>query len=607
MRKILLCLVCPLLAAAQNGAAPQQHPQQRKDTVVVTGTYEPVPLGEADRDISVLDLPSRERILFGSIADLLRLDSSIDLGERVPGGVQSDISIRGGAFGQTLVLLNGFRLNDPQTGHHNMDIPVPLDAISSVEILKGSGSAQYGSDAVDGVVNIVVRPPASPELRLRAGVGNFGTNQQSGSLAFGGAAASEELSFARDFSTGFRPDRDYRNLSLASLTHFTSRLGNSDVLLASTDRPFGADQFYGDFPSWERTREWFASLRQELGSRMETEFAYRRHTDLFVLFRDDPQIYTNRHADETWQAAFRRHDPLAPNTSVFYGAEGYRDTIASNNLGDHHRNRGAVYAGIDFRALHRFSLSAGAREEFYSTAAARSVQTEFSPTVAGGVWLTSTLKLRASWSRAFRLPTYTDLYYIDPANIGSPDLRAEHATSYEGGLVWQPVAKLRAEATVFRRDERDGIDYVRASAAVPWRATNFDRLDFTGVEAGVNVRLEHGQAIAVNFTGLAGSTAAAVGLESKYVFNYPTQSAVASWMAPLPGGFVARTRAGVLNRRGRSPYALWDASAGWTRGVVHPFFEAANITSTSYEEIPGVVMPGRSIVGGVELLLGGVK
>ena len=85
------------------------------------------------------------------------------------------------------------------------------------------------------------------------------------------------------------PDRDYRNLQLASLTHWKTKLGATDLLLSTGDKPFGANQFYGDFDSWERTRQWFASIRQELGSKTEFDFGYRRHTDLFVLYREDPQ------------------------------------------------------------------------------------------------------------------------------------------------------------------------------------------------------------------------------------------------------------------------------------------------------------------------------
>src|SRR3954454_17394759 len=144
-----------------------------KETVVVTGVWEPLPLEEADRSVRSIRLEG-VRLTTNTFTDLLRLDPSVDLRERAPNGVQGDVSIRGGSFGQTLVLLDGMRLNDVQSGHHNLDLPVPLEAIQSVEILKGSGSTLYGSDAVGGVVNFVSRVPESSEFRLQAAAGNFG-------------------------------------------------------------------------------------------------------------------------------------------------------------------------------------------------------------------------------------------------------------------------------------------------------------------------------------------------------------------------------------------------------------------------------------------------
>ena len=205
--------------------------------------------------------------LLNTLSDLLRLDPSLDLAERAPGGVQGDLSIRGANFGQTLVLLNGLRMNDAQSGHHNMDIPVPLDAVSRIEVLRGSGSThvwvgrggrrdqhhygaagRVGVAAADGGGQLRDQPAA--RVASRAAVGRL----------------SEQLTFSRDFSSGFRPDRDYRNLELGV---GDARGGRGSERAASTlaymDHPFGADQFYGNYNSWENTKTWFAGVQQDLG------------------------------------------------------------------------------------------------------------------------------------------------------------------------------------------------------------------------------------------------------------------------------------------------------------------------------------------------------
>ena len=581
--RILTVLIFAVLAHAQ---APVH------ETIVVTGTADPLPLAEIDR--SVLVLPVRElNLLANSLADLLRLDASLDLLERGPNGIQADVSIRGGAFGQTLFLLNGLRLNDAQSAHHNMDMPLPPEAIARVEVLHGSGSTLYGSDAAAGVVNFITEAPKTTEVRLRTAGGNLGVNQERGSVGVSGGGLAEHLTFAREFSSGFRPDRDYRTLAAGSTTYWR----RTAMVLGYVDKRFGADQFYGNFNSWEDTKAWFASLSQAIGEKTQAAFAYRRHSDLFVLYRDRPQVYTNHHVDETWEAALRRKESPAANTSVHYGIEGFHESIVSNNLGVHARNRMAGYASADFRALRRFSLSLGAREEVY-----RSYSGEFSPSVSGGVWITPQLKLRASASRAFRVPTYTDLYYRDPANIGNPLLRPERTWTYEGGLDWNAGGRLRASVAVFNRRERDGIDYVRLSPAEPWRADNIAELSFTGVEASGAVRAGRDHLLEFRYTGLRGVQAALGSLQSRYIFNYPSQSAVASWQARLPGEVLVRTRLGALKRRGRDPYAVWDLYAACARGRVHPFLQLTNITATRYEEIAGIAMPGRAVLGGVEIV-----
>jgi len=591
-----LCAQTPP-ASRQGSSGPAGSATQplRKETIVVTGSYEAIPLEEADRAVNQTPLRG-QTLLFEDVVDALKLDPSLDLQQRAPSGTQADLSIRGSTFGQTLILVNGMRVNDPQTAHHNLNLTVPLDAVQSVETMRGAGSSLYGSDALGGVVNIVTAPPQTGEVRLRAALGNDGINEQSASLAGVLRSLSEQLTFSRDFSSGFQFDRDYRDYTLGSGTSYKWRPGTTGIDLGFADRAFGADQFYGDYPSWERTKTWFADIRQSLGSRTDADFAYRRNSDLFVLFRDDPQIYQNDHVSESWQAALRRREPLGGSATLFYGAEGFGDSIDSSNLGQHSRMRAAAYVALDVRVLKRFSFSAGVRDEVY-----HGMPGEISPSVAVGYWATSKLKFRGGVSHAFRLPDYTDLYYHDPSNLGNPNLRPERAWSYEGGADYQTTAKLRLQATLFERHDRDVIDYARYSTAEPWQAMNVDRLNFTGLETSATWRL-HTSVLDLNYTALHGTSNPVPGLQSEYAFNYPVHSATAGWTGTLPGGIAARTRIGALQRVGKNAYAVWDVYASRPKGFVRPFLQLTNLTDTHYEEINNVVMPGRTVIGGLEIV-----
>ena len=582
----------------QNPPSPKLPLPVQKQTVVVTGSWQPIPLTESDRSVEVYPLHD-PFLLFGSLTDALNLDSSVQVQGRAPNGVQGDLSIRGGTPGQTLILLDGIRLSDAQSAHHNLDIPAPLDAVNRIEILRGSGSTLYGSDAVAGVVNVVTKPldaADTPELVLRGGYGSFGTNEESGTVSFARAFLSERLSFERELSDGFRNDREYRNLALGSQTWLKTKLGLTRVFLSLLDRPFGADQFYGNFNSWERTKTWLATASQDLGKNTLFSLGYRRHTDLYELLRNDPGYYTNRHEDETWDVALRRQDTVREALHFYYGAEFLSDHVASNNLGVHSRKQGALYGDLDVRSWHRFSFSAGTRQEFYGRA-----QTIAIPSFAAGYWLGAKAKLRGSVSRAFRLPNYTDLYYHDPANIGNPSLKPERAMNYEGGIDLYPASHWRSSLTVFSRHEADDIDYVRANSSDIWQALNFGRLTFTGWEASLFWSPRPSQTVQVEYTGLHGAQGVLDGYQSKYVFNYPTQQAIIGWQRISPHGWVARVRTGITNQYQRNAYVLVDAYAGWTRSRLHPYVRLTNLTNTDYQPVYGVVMPGRAVLAGLEL------
>ena len=607
-------LAASALHAQGTSAAPSSAPSPsiQHEVVVVTGTFAPAPETEIDRAVDVLEV-QQQNSLYPNWVNFLQLDPSLDLRQRGPNDIQGDISIRGSSFGQTLVLVNGLRMDDVQSGHHDMDLPLPSGSIDRIEVLRGAGSTLYGADALAGSVDVITAVPEHSDIRVGAGVGNFGINQESGSAALLWKTVDTQLDASRDFSSGFRTDRDYRSATFLSGTGVKTALGRSLVMLAYGDKPFGTDQFYGPFNSWERTKSWFAGLKQDLGAKTEFDFGFRRHTDEFVLFRNDPSVYENNHIDKSWQTDLRRHDQVSTNSAIYYGAEGIHESIESNNLGNHDRSRGAVYLDYDVRALKRYSFSAAAREEIFGAS-----HGEFDPTLSAGMWLKPTLKLKGSVSRAFRLPSYTDWFYHDPANFGNPGLGPESAWDYEGGMVWNPGNRWKAEVTVFERRDRNVIDYVQrtcstipanevpagatCSSQVPtiYHAENLQNLNFTGVEVSVGARLPAEQAVQFAYTELYGVQQALRGLQTKYTFDYPVHDGVITWNGRLPRRFVARSRIGVLDRYGSDPYALWDAAVMREFSHVAAHLTFSNITDTQYEEIPGVIMPGRSVVFGVD-------
>lgn len=593
--------VLPVLAQqtpSKPSAPPAPHPTE---TMVVVGTATPVPLAESSESVQILPV-KQQQLKVQTPLDLLREDSSLFLEQRGAGGAQSDIVLRGGSFEQTLVLVNGLRINDAQTSHHDLDLPIPLEAMDQIQILHGAGSTLHGADALAGVVDFLTAAPSRGSLLLRAGGGSFGENEEA--LMAGGAhnRLSGRVTADRNFSTGFMTDRDYRNADASAEGWAGSRLGVTDLLFAGSDRAFGANQFYGPYPEWERTKGLFASIRQEFGARTQAAFAYRRHSDEFVLIRNNPAIYENNHIDGSWQAQLRHTVNLPQNSLLLTGLEADGDSIRSNNLGIHARNRGAGYVDLDLAPpRHRWNLSAGLREEIFSGGA----QAVTSPHLAGSLRLAHSIKLRAGGGYGFRIPTYTDLYYSDPTTIGNPNLKPESAWSGESGMDWAPAQRFTVSATGFYSRQHNAIDYVRANPTAKWQAENLSGLRFTGVEASTTWRPSQQHTVQISWTSLFGAQSALHGLQSEYIFNYPVHNIHAMWDWAIGRGIVLTNMLQIAQRYQQTAYPVWDASLVRSRGIVEPYVRVSNAGNTGYQEIAGIPMPGRSIVGGLQLRIGG--
>jgi iron complex outermembrane receptor protein len=566
-------------------------------TVVVLGA--PIPISQEESARQVVHLDAQKYALASpDVQEYLRTDASVDVQQRGGAGVMADISIRGASFEQTLVLLNGFRMDNAETAHFNLDLPIPLHVISGIDILHGAGSTLYGSDAIGGVADFTTWKPTSSTARFSAGVGSFGENEQSVVLSGVGKGWSQVLAADRGFSTGFIADRDYRTENASGESFLRTPLGSTDLLLAGDDRKFGADQFYGPYTSWEQTKGWFAAVTQQFTPNTQAGVAYRRHSDIFLLERDEPLGYKNQHVDYGYEGELRDQRSLTKSVTLATGLEEVTDQINSTNLGEHGRNRGAGYAEAEWLKPGHASLSLGGREEVFS--GGRAV---FSPTVAGTRWLSSTLTMHGSVGYGFRIPTYLDLYYSDPVTLGNPNLQPESVWNYEGGLSWFPKRDLTATVTVFYSNQHNTIDYTRASAADPWKASNLPGLHFTGVEAAVEWAPTRTERVKASWTNLTGAQAALHGLQSEYVFNYPVNNGRLEWTWNLGRQVVLQNRLGVVDRFQRSIYAIADMSIVRTEGRLRPYVRMSNLTNAGYEEIVGVRMPGRSFVGGLEINL----
>ena len=145
----------------------------KKDIEEVTITSNRSMYNEEFKIVHTIDAKEIKNSANQTIADILEFAINIDCRERGGQGIQSDISVRGGTFEQTLVLINGIKMNDPQTGHHNLNIPISPELIERIEIITGGASRIYGNYAYSGVINIITKENLESSIILSKGQNNF--------------------------------------------------------------------------------------------------------------------------------------------------------------------------------------------------------------------------------------------------------------------------------------------------------------------------------------------------------------------------------------------------------------------------------------------------
>ncbi len=597
-RSGLTCVVSACLlagVAAAQTPPPVSGPTPVRETVIVTGTAQPVTFETLSREVVVITREEIAALPARSVAEVLRLAASVEVRARGDRGVQSDFAIRGAAFGGALVLVDGVRLNNAQTAHHNGDIPVPLEAIERIEVLMGGGSSLYGADAFGGTVNVITRRAGRVREVTIAG-GGFGLVEASGAATIGGGRVRELVSGSTSRADGFMFARDFVTTGVTSQT----TVGERTRVLASWQRKdFGANGFYGNSPSHERTNQSLVSVAHRLPDRagwtLDTVSSYRTHGDRFLWDVRRPGVFENRHRTHALIGTLRASRTFLGGTRASLGGEAGGDWIRSTNLGDHTVARGSGFAEVQRGLGPSAGITGAVRVDRYSTFGAA-----VSPAAGLYAWVAPAVKLRASAGRVFRVPTFTELYYRDPVHEARSALIPEHAWTGEGGVDWLTGGGWLLASTVFARYDRDVIDWLRATTTDPWQTWNIRSVRTTGIEVSGRRLFGERGFVHVQYTGQR-QQAEAVRLLSLYVLDYAPRSFTASGLARMPGGFRVAPR--LDYKRRASGVERWVVDLRVSRRVGHAelFIDGSNLLNARDEEVPGVVRAPRWLTAGLRL------
>ena len=317
----------------------------------------------------------------------------------------------------------------------------------------------------------------------------------------------------------------------SSIVRSRTSFGRSTVSLSYLWKGFGANNFYGgNAPSREWTNQTLVAGDHALGTAGGWSWrlgeSYRTHGDHFIFNQTNPALSNNQHRSHAVLATFAGSRPAAGGTATI-GVEGGADWIRSTNLGHHSTSRVSGFGEWRRPIAKTAQIDATLRVDGYDEFGA-----SVSPSLGAGWWPVARLRLRASAGRAFRVPTFTERYYSDPANLARADVGPERAWAGEGGADVFIAQEWALHATVIGRADDDVIDWLRPSTAVRWQTYNVRDVNTKGIELSVSRSLARGGFVQVGYTGLD-LDASAVDQLSKYVLDFAPHSFTAAASIPL--------------------------------------------------------------------------
>ncbi|MFC3197741.1 TonB-dependent receptor plug domain-containing protein [Parapedobacter deserti] len=581
--------------------------------VIVSENRLQTPFSKQNRNIQLIDRAQIEALPARSLNELLGHVAGVDLRQRGPFGSQADLAIDGGTFEQTLLLVNGVKVLDAQTAHNALNLPIPLEAIERIEIIRGPAARIYGINSLTGAVNIVTRKPEKSEIlsHAYAGTGFKKDTAATGQLFNGrgvqlgatlaGRVGRHSLYGSHESGNGFRYNTAFRNHKLFYQGDIpTGERSGVSLMGGYVDNGFGANGFYaapGDKEAEEVVKTALASIGYHISLSERFSIAprisYRYTNDDYRYFRHDLSRARSQHNGHAVNAEIN-----GTLRTVFgdvgMGLEMRNEAIRSSNIGDHKRDNYGMYAEFKTESVKRLLLNAGAYLNYNSD-----YGWQVFPGIDLGFQLDENWKLVAHTGTGQRIPSFTDLYLDQrPGNVGNPSVTPEQAWHIEGGVKYAGQ-RLLAHANYFYRNINDFIDWVRPDQDTPYQPFNFTANRVHGISSSAAYRFSDPTATitwlaGISHTWLSPSIGATTQptMISKYAIE-SLRHQLATHLQVTAGSLSATAAARFIERTSYKSYFLGDLRVAYRFRAVNVYMDVQNILDVTYVEAAAVTMPGR--------------
>ncbi len=608
------------------------------DPITVTATLSQKRASETGRNIIIIKGDAIQNLPVHSIDELLRFVPGIEIQMRGPMGSQSDIVLRGGTFQQVLVILDGLRLNDPNTGHFNSYIPIAPSEIERIEILKGASSAMHGADAVGGVINIITRSFADREHKekntITAGVsgGEYGLLDTHAGFFYntnklnigGGLLSNNATGIPQRGTTGFFHNS---TASISANYHINTRW---DIAwrTALDKRNFSAQNFYTTSLSdtatetissfWNQLRIGYQTEKQQI----TLDAGYKRMQDDFIY---NSTIAANKNKSQVLQMMLLYQNQMSSYTNLTAGVNYQQRSIRSNDRGNHSRFSISPFVSVSQQLLPHLTIHPSLQ-----LAVLENLPAELIPQLDLSYKI-NRWQLRGSIGKTIRDADFTERYNnynktIIPngQRVGNPALYAERSLSYETGADWFRGDNLKLSATFFQRFHQRLIDYSNtAYSEMPKKdnlipsgtyalAKNIAAVNTTGIEMDMEYRVRLNNAQQLNassgFVWISSKSSDTIpsfyiSSHARLLMNFSLVFRSHDFTISLTGLYKKREpqSASLIGAAITPDYFILNAKAEYAffKKSLSVFAEIDNIFNRQYSDLLGTLMPGRWLTGGM--------
>lgn len=581
----------------------QDFPQQQLDSVVISSTRIDLPFKENSRTITVISSEDIKNSATNNVADLLQQVAGVDIRRRGTAGSQADLYIRGGGFDQTLLLIDGIKMDDAQTGHHTMNAALPIEVIERIEIIKGPAARVFGQNAFTGAINIVTKKNLDNSVSLNLEAGSFGQLNVGATVGTALENSTHIVHVGKLTSEGYRNNSDYDNSNYFIKSTFNKNKQAIELIATFFDRKFGAENFYTTSPSFNEYEETknsligFTTTFKTEKFKIKPRIYWKRNEDLFLLKRDDPSFFRNLHITDKIGAEVNASYTSKAGITGF-GIDMSKIYLRSNNLGNRNRFMTNLFLEHRFSLLdNNLDITPGIAVTYFSD-----FKFQAFPGLDIGYQINNNLKVYGNIGYTYRIPTYTDLFYNDFRTAGNVDLEPEEAFAQEIGVKFN-ANKFSVALAFFNRDADNLIDYLRPNTTETiYTATNITEVNTKGFEfdASYSFKITNfNQTLAVGYTFLEDDIID----QNKELSRYSLNTLKHHFTTRLSTQLFNNLKQNIIykhaERNTGQSYNVWDASLVLSLKQFELTATASNIFDADYIETGFTPMPPSNVLFGL--------